>query len=157
METRKDIFTRVAKERDTGIALGPGEWSIAELIEHLVLAERGIIASIEKATKPKDPSSIIQKIRWMMVSFILSNGIKVSVSTERVMPTKQLPLESLLSEWNELREKLHSLLDTFTPEKLNAYAFTHKRAGALSTLEALKFINLHLTYHEIRLKKLSNS
>jgi hypothetical protein len=127
------------------------EWSLTQIIEHLVITEGLLIPAIQKASTIKPPVSAEQTKQWRTVKVIMKSGTKVPVPTERVEPKSLENLETLLAEWETLRENLKQILQTKT--ETNLLVFPHPVAGPLDIAETLEFLSLHLHYHTLRFKK----
>jgi glucose/arabinose dehydrogenase len=143
------------------ITKGPkeDEWSLTQVIEHLVITEQLLVSAIENASRIKPPASVEETRQWRVVKVILKSGTKVPVPTERVEPKSVESIESLLGAWEAIRTNLKQILGTKT--ETNLLVFTHPTAGPLDIAETLEFLSLHLQYHTIRAQKefghLSNS
>jgi DinB superfamily len=127
------------------------EWSLTQIIEHLVITERLLIPAIENATVIKPPASPEETRQWRTVKVIMKSGTKVPVPIERVEPKSVENLEDLLAEWEMLRKNLKTILSAKTDT--NLLVFPHPVAGPLDIAETLEFLSLHLRYHTIRFQK----
>jgi hypothetical protein len=127
-----------------------GEWSLRDILEHLILSERFLIPAIEAATNPKPTANIADKLKARVVKGILRNGVKVPVPTERVEPRGSESVAELLAEWARLRERLEKALAAKT--EANLLVFEHPAAGPMDIAETVEFIGLHLQYHTVRFK-----
>jgi hypothetical protein len=129
----------------------PNEWSLMELIEHLILAEEKLLDLIINSDKQMDKRTLKDFFMRKIVSFVMSNGVKVPVPSKNVEPIGNLSKEKLINRCFDLDRKL----DFINIQNLSLYCFTHPIAGPLTAIETLEFISLHLTYHLKRAKKLS--
>jgi uncharacterized damage-inducible protein DinB len=156
LESVKDWFVNLAEKVGPEAAerrCEENEWSLAEVIEHLVIAERAVIAGIEAARDKKVPFQIPPLLlRREIVMLVLRNGIKVP-AVKRAIPERKVALDSLINEWKELRERLRANLETRPAEDGILLAFSHPRAGKLSLNKSLQFVHAHLVYHHKRAQK----
>lgn len=156
LERHREWFLSLSRERPSLLSkpLGKDEWSLGEVIEHLVIVEGNILPTIEKASKECPPQSFFKRLRWAIVQFILSHGIKVPVPSERALPKGALSIEENLQRWETLRHMMKDVLQKKSGEDIGKFAFHHPRAGDLNVLETLEFLSVHLRYHIVRTSKL---
>jgi uncharacterized damage-inducible protein DinB len=126
------------------------EWSLAEVIEHLIIAERNFTPGFEAAKESKSSDPFPAQMKRKVVMFVLSNGIKVPTPNDRVIPKGEDSLDKLLPEWDGLRERMRATLASRNQNELGLVAFNHPRAGDLTFTEALDFLNAHFIYHRKR-------
>jgi hypothetical protein len=113
------------------------KWSVGEHIEHLLIADEGIVKSILQADKrPQSPINLIGRI----VLFIgkIPGGRK---SPEAALP-KKIPVEEL----NTKLKKLIKDLSTFNPNELRGY-FHHPVFRTLNPAQALRFAVIQHQHH----------
>src|SRR5882757_7683543 len=64
-----------------------GKWSMLEIVEHLVLAERSVFQGLPEPSKLTVRSSRLKDhFRYRLVMFVLRNGIRVQVGTPAMLP-----------------------------------------------------------------------
>jgi uncharacterized damage-inducible protein DinB len=156
IQSHKQWFANQAEQMGVeaaGKRVNPDEWSLTEVIEHLVIAERNFTPGFEQASAAKGFEAIPKRIRRKVVLFVLRNAFKVPTPSDKVVPKGVDTLETLLPEWNTLRERTSKSLDNKSQDQLNYLVFKHPRAGDLNLLEALDFLDAHMTYHRKRAKQ----
>jgi uncharacterized damage-inducible protein DinB len=156
IESKKKWFVDRANEmgaEKAGQRVQTEEWSLTEVIEHLVIAERNFTAGFEGSGSEQVQDSFKLKIRRRVILFVLRNAIKVPTPSVRVIPKGQEGLDSLLPEWDNLRSRLKVCLDEKKSDQLGNLTFKHPRAGDLDALNALAFLENHMTYHQKRAVK----
>ncbi len=127
----------------------PAEWSIAEVIEHLVLVERGIAAALAKAPDPARPRVVRwdQGFRFLAMRVALKGGARIKAPTAVVLPTGELPWHALLSRWEVERRGFEEWLLSVEPEIIHTPRFRHPIVGWLDIPRALTFVGDHLDHH----------
>src|SRR5215212_6434811 len=95
----------------------PGKWSILEIVEHLVLAERHVLRNLP------EPSQLVERrrglearIRYPVVIFVLKYGIPAEVPSPRMVPTGSASLADLRRQWDESQQWLRSYVDGLGPD-----------------------------------------
>ncbi|NEN22173.1 DinB family protein [Cryomorpha ignava] len=130
-----------------------GVWSAAQIIYHLKESEKGTLMYLEKKIQsPKAEvakGGISSKIRSFMLSRALRNYNKKfkAPSILGEMPEKPNFTE-VRSEYLEVRKKMGLLLEKFDKDMLGRAYFKHPRAGRITILQTLEFLNDHLERHE---------
>ena len=138
----------------------PDEWSIVELLEHVILAEEQLVVALEKSLSPEVlsvPFSLKTQFNKMLVGFVLSNGIKVpTVKSRNVEPTGTRTYEILLNDWEKARESLAAATEQLlkSPHYSDNFVFNHPRIGPCSVIDTIWFLSKHLRYHCVRAKRL---
>jgi hypothetical protein len=166
-ETIGEIYTRNAEIREllkskvsdltaeqAGLRLANSGWTIAEIVEHIAIVEKGmatICASLLKKssenTLPNNGNANISE-SFIAKTVLVSDRKKRKVEApERVLPSGQLSIAESLAKMNEnaliLMEMKRELetIDTQTPK------FPHPFFGDLSATEWLALIGGHELRH----------
>jgi len=126
----------------------PKKWSIVEVVEHLVIAEQGLlkglltnipVSTLDPAAKTPEKHQIVIKV--------MERDIEVDVPHESLEPHGRTPLADLLDQWNDIRAKLPGLLAEITPEKIDDPVFQHPYGGPLDIADTLQFFEVHFDNH----------
>lgn len=159
LQTDKKWFIDLVSGHTHGFLYSPlsdDEWSIALVIEHLVIVEERIFSLVEKAAKDPDAKilrfSFTRYLKQLVVKFVLSNGIKVEVRNQAVAPLGNITIDDSIRNWNAVRLKF-SLLNNLSDAHLRRYVFDHPRMGPLNIEQTIDFLRLHLRYHMIRVSR----
>lgn len=134
----------------------PGKWSILEIVEHLVLAEVGVLGELNALgqltplrRRPKD------RVRYQIVMFILRFDIPVQVPSRAMVPKGTRSLEELRAAWEAGHHQLRLwILDSGSALR-GRPLFLHPVAGPMTTVESLRMLEVHLDRHTRQVKALA--
>lgn len=130
-----------------------GAWSAAQIIYHLKESEKGTLLYLDKkilTPKGEVPKGgLSSKIRAFMLSRALRNYTKKFKVPSVLSDVPEKPnFTEVKSEYWEIRKKMGLLLETFDKDMLGRAYFNHPRAGRITILQTLEFLNDHLERHE---------
>jgi hypothetical protein len=130
-----------------------GKWSMLEIVEHLVLAERAVFQDLP------DPSRLVarernaaDRIKYQLVLFVLWSGIPVRVPSPRMLPQGGRSLVELRRLWDENRAWLKSCLDYLSPAGAGRAVLRHPVAGPLTVPMAIRLGQVHIDRHMRQIK-----
>ncbi len=133
----------------------PDQWSILEVVEHMVLAERVILQGLPSRTDLVDhPRSLKNRCAYVLVWLILKAGIPVKVPSKRMLPTGKLSLVELRQAWDEHMRWLRSFEQGQGAEARQQAVFMHPVAGPITLIQALRMDQLHLLTHIRQISKI---
>lgn len=125
-----------------------GKWSMLQIIEHLVVAERAVLNGLP------DPSSLVEKkrrlkhrVRYHIVMFVLRSGIPVRVPSPAMIPRGVHSLVELRQLWDENQAWLRLCVDRLGPAGVRKALLRHPIAGPLSVENAVRMGQIHLNRH----------
>lgn len=132
-----------------------GKWSMLEIIEHLVLAERAVLKGLP------DPSRLVENERrlghrasYLLVLFILKSGIRVRVPSPAMVPRGQRSLAELRRLWDENQEWLRSCIARLGPNGIGRAICEHPVAGPMSVEQAVRMGQAHIEGHVRQIRTL---
>ncbi len=132
-----------------------GKWSILEIIEHLVLAERVVFQGLP------EPSRLSQRERrlkhrfsYLIVMFVLRYGIHVQVPSPAMVPQGDRSLDELRRLWDENQRWLGAYIGRSNHTGLRRPVFGHPVAGPLSVEQAVHMDQVHLDTHLRQIRRL---
>lgn len=126
----------------------PDKWSIVEVVEHLVIAEKELLKQLSTnvPTSTLNPESKTPD-KYQTVIKVMVRDIPVDVPDESLEPHGRLPLDELLSQWDAMRKKLAELLAEIKSENKDDPIFRHPYGGPLDISETLQFFEVHFDNH----------
>lgn len=133
---------------------GAETWSILDIAEHLVVAERVVLRGLPPwADLADQPRGLKQRTIFLLVLAILRLGIPVKVPTRRMNPTGQATLAGLRREWDEHLRWLRSYAREFDADGRRRAVFLHPVAGPITLVQALRMNLLHLRTHQRQIRR----
>jgi DinB superfamily len=137
----------------------PAKWSIAQILTHLLTSEKFSIGYMKKKMLGIDQlnnSGIAGTLRFTLLQ--LSQRIpilKFKAPNVVVANTPQaLPFDELVSQWDELRNDLKSLLESIEEKNIKKAIYKHPLAGRLDAAQATAFFYEHTHHHLPQIKRL---
>lgn len=135
---------------------GPGRWSIAQVVEHLVLAEeltlRGLVSPRPVANRGL---AVVASLRYAVVKGILGSGLaRVRAPSRALHPEGVAGLDALERRWVEAGAGLEAFLRDLPPPRRGERLFRHPAAGWLSLHQMLDFLAFHVRHHHRQVRSI---
>jgi len=126
----------------------PDKWSIVEVVEHLVIAEKELLKQLSTnvPTSTLGPESKTPE-KYQTVIKVMVRDIPVDVPDESLQPHGRLPLNELLRLWDAMRKRLAELLAEIKSENIGNPVYRHPYGGPLDISETLQFFEVHFDNH----------
>ena len=87
-----------------------GKWSIVEIIEHLVLAERAVLQDLPEPSRlSAGERTLKHRFAYLIVMFVLRYSIPVQVPSPAMVPQGDRSLSELRRLWDENQRWLGSV------------------------------------------------
>jgi len=127
---------------------GADQWSIVEAIEHLVIAEEGLLEQLTAVASAVnlDPQERSAK-NFQIVIKVMERDIPVDVPDKSLEPHGEFKLEELLARWEDVRRKTRVYIEAIRSEDTADLVFRHPFAGPLDMAETLRFFDVHFDNH----------
>ncbi|MEO1261375.1 MAG: DinB family protein [Bacteroidota bacterium] len=130
----------------------PEAWSVLDIIQHMMIAEKGSMAYVKKKTSYPESlkeAGISNRWRKFRLNFFLQVPIKVKAPTEVATDKfkKNVTLDSLLAEWRTNRKDLTEFLEQAPDDWINKLTYKHAFAGRLTFDGMLLFFRDHFVRH----------
>jgi len=155
-DRRRSLVSVLGSLKDDQITrkLDQDRWSILQVIQHIILGERGArLSERELRDNPirgqLKPGKLIEVVRD-----ILDRDVPVGVPDPSLEPDGNTPFPELLEQWDKERQLLADLLDTVTPETRETVMFSHPAAGPMPAQELLDLALSHFDYHQRQIERL---
>lgn len=151
---RKDLLASLQGFSDEELNRKPNEnsWSAIQTLHHLIIAERGTLAYLEK----KIPDVVAIKktgfgnsLRYFVLqAFFYIPFLKIKApKVVADVPTHSISLAETIKEWDAIRVKLIALCNDISVNDLDKELFKHPLAGKLNIYQMLGFLDEHLMRH----------
>lgn len=147
-------------ERAT-VAPGPGQWSAAQVVQHLLVSETGIGQYIEKKLRDADKlgeSGVAAFLKSRLLRLALRlpfTRFKVPRYLAELTPAEVPPLPELRAQWEATRRHLERLLNEYPGKLLSRAIFKHPRSGMLTIHQTLDFMLDHVLHHQKQVERIS--
>jgi len=133
----------------------PGKWSILEIVEHLVLAEREVLQNLP------DPSEMVELRRslkhhftYPMVMMVLRCRIPVKAPSAGMIPRGTTSLDALRSRWDESQQWLRCYVGGLDQAGIYRAVFQHPIAGPMDLTQAIRMGQVHVATHTRQIRRL---
>ena len=123
-----------------------GSWSAAELVAHLTMVERSVVAKADRiAQKEPIPVSFLKRIH-LPFALVKARIIKRQ-SPVPVDPQMLRDKEEMLAGLREARERSLAFLEETHDRDLGGYYWRHPALGMLNTYGWIRFLAAHEVRH----------
>lgn len=154
--TRRQLLEDLSGLNDDQLRKEPGlgEWSILQVVQHMVLAELDVMQYLPE---PKEliarKRGLRARIFYVVVLLILRWGIRVPVPSKGMVPDGIPSLAELRQQWDENLSWFRGYLDSLKPADLNRAVFSHPIAGPLTGHQAGTLAQYHFDAHLRQINK----
>lgn len=128
------------------------EWSIAEVVQHLCLAEQHVLKDLKKGlqTGPAKVGFLKKLIPMRIISWRL-----VRVKAPRaVTPNDPPAMDELLTEYDQVRVDLKLLCVESGTDRLKEIRFKHPFLGDIDGMAAVSMISFHEERHYKQIREI---
>jgi hypothetical protein len=156
-ESRAALLDEVGALDPATLAARPlaDKWSILEIIEHLVVAEREVLKRLpEHSQLAERKRSFKHLVTYAMVMFVLRYGIPVKVPSPAMAPRGNRSLDELRRQWDENQAWMRAYVAGLGPEGFRRAVFEHPVAGPLTVEQAVRMDQVHLETHVRQIRRL---
>jgi len=127
---------------------GPQRWSLVQVLQHLVLAEREVLQHLpdlaDLVPRKQYPYHFIS---YAVVLLVLKWGIPVPVPSLEMVPDGNTTLTRIRTQWNRNFDWLTAYVNGLIIETARQAVFIHPVCGPLTITQALYMDRLHLSVH----------
>ncbi|PJJ59897.1 DinB family protein [Hymenobacter chitinivorans] len=142
---------------------GVGQWSAAQVVQHLLVAETGIGQYISKKIQQEEgltKTSFMTFVRSRVLRLALRLPFlrfKAPKYLAALTPDTVPPLPELRADWERVRRQLEQILNEFPSLLLNRDIFKHPRSGMLNIYQTLDFMVDHVLHHQKQLERITKA
>jgi len=140
----------------TSFRCAPGSWCALEVLDHVVKAERGILADIQwNLLEPKDVP-VSHRIRSDLLIWFMRTPLRVRVPgpLSAVLPGTKSDLTKLIATWDDSQTRIEEWLRDFRGDTRAKAAFHHPVSGWMTASQALTFLAAHTRHHRYQLVRI---
>jgi hypothetical protein len=147
---RAALFERLGRMSDAQQTFRPGPeaWSVAEVVQHLVLVEEAMVRNgrRQSATRPAWVT-VPSWLRGRLMVRVLGTDLRVRAPNPAVIPRTHVPVAELASRWAAARQDLRAYVEGMPEPRGWRTAFFHPRTGWIGALGGLRFFEAHCGHH----------
>ncbi len=135
----------------------PGAWTAAEVLDHLVRTERGILAEARRGLAAPHRRGLRDRLGCAFLDRVFRSDRRVRVPASvaaRVAPAAGADLAAVRADWDAARADLAAFLGALGPGQGCGGVFRHPVAGWMGVPEVLRFFWVHAHHHTFQLARL---
>jgi len=134
---------------------GPHRWSLVQVLQHLVLAERDVLQHLPDLTdlvpRKQYPYHFIS---YAVVLLVLKWGIPVPVPSSAMVPDGNTTLTRIRTQWDRNFDWLTAYVNGLNIETARQAVFVHPVCGPLTISQALCMDRLHISVHTRQINRI---
>jgi hypothetical protein len=162
LNTSKHLLEEAIASSNCDPHVGPaGEWSIAQVVEHILSSETGTLGYMKKKSSggwdSLEDAGDEHRASSAAINARLESDERYKAPDVLPEPSNTLTLGELFEKWNALRTELVEFVSHIQPEHFHKLVFRQPAAGMLTVLHALEFMDAHLRHHLPQIERISNS
>ncbi|MDQ3393971.1 MAG: DinB family protein [Bacteroidota bacterium] len=137
----------------------PHSWNLLEVGEHCKNIETSILINLIKYQDfPSRNSGMRDHYNAFLLKVAMKAGFRFKVPPiKNLLPVGNLTVEEVADSWRKIRNELLAYLEVFPEHKINHTVFKHPRAGYLTIVQTIDFINDHTLHHQNQLKRITSN
>ena len=126
------------------------EWSVTEVIMHLVVAESASLAYMRKKLEVggHGKASFSAGIKQRLLNLAISLPIKYKApKVAQLKEGETVSYVEAISKWTDVRNAMQAAYESLDETIINNELFKHPVAGKISVLQGLRFMRQHAIRH----------
>ncbi len=156
--SRKALFQKLMQHSDDELnrKRADGGWSAIQVMQHLIQAEMGTLAYLQKKTKDisgVEKSGFMHKVRTLLLKIFLKLPIKFKAPKMVAEVPDYASLKETATQWQLIRATLLQLCIDLPEEAFEKELFRHPLAGRMNILQMLDFFDSHFERHLAQIDK----
>ena len=134
----------------------PNTWSLLDVAEHLMRAERATLESIMRsATRTPLVPKWYDRIMNILIARTLDSAVRIPV-TGRILTPEGLSLPELAERWGDVHASWRSYLSTDGADP-SAIVFRHPLGAVMTRAGTLAFLRRHFDHHLHQVERVERS
>jgi hypothetical protein len=154
---RADLLDRLGgmSEAQHAFQPGPESWSIAGVVQHLLLVEEAMVRNGRRQAETRPAwVSVRSLLLGRMVVTALGTDIRVRAPNPSLLPSSQVPLAELARRWAAGRADLRAYVEELRAPRGWRTAFFHPRTGWMGAAGGIRFLEAHCTHHARQIERI---
>lgn len=135
----------------------PEKWSVTQICYHLHLSEIQSIRYVKKKMLggvALKKTGIAADVRYSVLKLTLLSNYKFKAPKILGDVPENLHYQEVITNWNETRRQLQSLVETIPDDLIDREVYRHPRAGRLNLTQMVTFFQDHFDHHASQVKRL---
>ncbi len=135
----------------------PNQWSVAQVISHLAIAESLSKKYLDKKIANKQHTNemgIMSGLRRNLINTILKLPLRYKLPLAALNPTENITFDLAIEEWNAIRNHYKSDLEKLEESFFNRDLFLHPLVGKMKLNDAFLFMYEHAAHHEKQIARI---
>lgn len=142
--------------------VGPaGEWSLAQVVEHLLASETGTLGYMQKKSSggwdTLEDAGDDHHASSAAINARLESNERYKAPDVLPEPSNAIALSDLIEKWNSKRAELLDFVSHIQPEHFHKLVFRQPAAGMITVLHALEFMDAHIRHHIPQIARISGN
>ena len=135
----------------------PLDWSAAQVFDHLVKVEAGILALAKLGLADPRRLGLRDRLGYLFIDRVFRSERKVKVPTaaSQVLPAPAPDFAVILKEWEQTRQDLAQFCGQLSPEQQRTGIFRHPVTGWMDLPRILGFFSVHIIHHHFQLSRIT--
>ena len=155
---RKSLLNRLTEFPDKILSKKPNtdQWSVAEVVMHLVVAETGALNYMQKKLEfgGHQKSGFDAAIKQRMLNFLISLPIKFKAP--KIIELKEIEdisFPEASQKWEAVRLELYKEYDKLDSDTVGHELFKHPAMGKMNLVQGVKFMHQHMNRHILQIDR----
>jgi len=156
---QEDMLNSAARfsEDQRNQAAQDGGWSINQVLDHLYIVEKGILAYLKKKTSSpeqleKATLSHVKNAKMLLLA--LKSPAKFKAPKILSSPATVVDSNSIEEPWRQTSNETLAFLNDTDTEILSKAVFRHPKVGLLSGVATFQFMKAHIARHQKQFNRL---
>ena len=150
--SRKDLFQQLIpySAENLNRKRADGGWSAIQVIHHLIQAETGTLAYLQKKTKDISQvpqAGFLHSVRSFLLTLFLKSPIKFKAPPFTAELPETASLQESAEKWERTRAALLQLCLSLPEDAFEKELFRHPFAGRMNLMQMLDFFEAHFERH----------
>jgi len=155
---RKSVCQKLSEFSDQALSEkpGPDQWSVAEIIMHLVVAETAALNYMRKKLEfgGHQRASLGAGMKQQLLNFLISLPIKFKApKVIEFKETQGLTFADASQKWEAVRMELFTEYKKLDSETVGHELFKHPAMGKMNLVQGVKFMRQHMNRHIGQIEK----
>ena len=130
-------------------------WSVAEVVMHMVIAESGALAYMQKKLEfgGHTRSTLGAAFKQKLLNFAVSLPIKFKApKVANIKEGENVSFAEASQKWKSIRQDLLMEYQSMDDELVSHELFKHPAAGKMNVLQSVEFMRKHMNRHIKQMK-----